>query len=131
MNILVGYDGSRESKKALKLAQKRAKVMGAKIVVVYAIVRFDSTMNHEAKKAEQVLQCEVHEMLIDGRIPYETRLLSGTQNRGDQVAEFAETHNIAEIIIGAPKRSGIGKPALGSTVRQIVLNAPCPVITVN
>ena len=131
MNILVGYDGSPESKKALKLAQQHAEVMAAKIVAVYAIVRFDSTMYHEVKKAERMLQYEVREMLVTGRIPYETRLLSGIQDRGDQIADFAATHNIAEIIIGAPKRSGIRAAVLGSTARQLILNAPCPVVTTN
>ena len=31
MNILVGYDGSNESKDALKLAQKHAKVSAQKL----------------------------------------------------------------------------------------------------
>jgi nucleotide-binding universal stress UspA family protein len=131
MNILVGYDGSHESKKALKLARKHAKARGAKIVVVYAIVRYDSMMNHEVQKARQVLQCEVQEILNDGRVPYETDLLLGMQDPGDQIADYAQGHKTDEIIIGAPKRSGNGLPVSGSTARHIMLNAPCPVVTVD
>ena len=95
------------------------------------IVRFDPMMNHEVQKARQVLQCGVREILTDGRVPCETHLLLGMQDPGDQAADYAEGHHSDEIIIGAPKRSGNGATMLGSTVRHIVLNAPCPVVSVD
>ena len=48
-----------------------------------------------------------------------------------QLVEFAERYHVDEIIIGAPKRTRVGKLLFGSTAQYIVLNAPCPVVTVN
>lgn len=131
MNILVGYDGSRESKKALKFAQKQAEAMGAKIEVVRAIARVDPLNYYEIEKAEQELEWGVKEILVNGEVPYETHLILGKNSVEEQLLGFAEVHNIDEIIIGAPKRSKIGKLLLGSTTQHIILNARCPVATVN
>jgi nucleotide-binding universal stress UspA family protein len=131
MNILVGYDGSHESKNALKLAQKHAKAMHAKIEVARAITRWDPLDYYAIQKAEQELEWGVQEILVNGKVPYETHLLLGMRSAEDQLTDFAEKYNIDEIIIGAPKRSRIGKLLLGSTAQYIILNAPCPVATVN
>ena len=131
MNILVGYDGSQESKKALEFAQKLAEAMKAKIEVVQAITRSDPLDYHEIEKAEQQLEWGVKEILVNDEVPYETHLLLSINSTQDQLLGFAEMNNIDEIIIGAPKRSKIGKLLLGSTAQNIILNAQCPVITVN
>ena len=44
--------------------------------------------------------------------------------------QIAEEKKVDEIIIGLSKRSQIGKLLFGSTARQILLVAPCPVLTV-
>jgi len=131
MNILVGYDGSHESKKALKLAQKHAKAMDAKIEVARTITRWDPLDYHEIQKIEQDLEWGVQQILVNGKVPYETHLLLGMYSPEEQLLDFAETYNVDEIIIGAPKRSRIGKLLLGSTAQYLILNAPCPVATVN
>ena len=131
MNILVGYDGSQESKKALEFAQKHAEAMSAKIEVVRAITRLDPLNYHEIEKAEQELEWGVKEILVNGEVPYETHLILSASSAEEQLLDFAVMHNIDEIFIGAPKRSKIGKLLLGSTAQHIILNARCPVATVN
>ena len=131
MKILVGYDGSQESKKALGLAQRHAEAMDAKIEVVRAINRSDPLDYHIIENAEQELEWGVKEILVKGEAPYETHLLLSPNSAEDQLLAFAEMNNIDEIFIGAPKRSRIGKLLLGSTAQHIILNALCPVVTVN
>ena len=131
MNIVVGYNGSNESKDALRLAQKHAKELGAKIEVATAINRWGSLEYHKIQEAEQELDLGVKEILNGDSDLYETHLLVNDLSPGDQLLEFAERYHADEIIIGAPKRSRVGKLLSGSTAQYIVLNAPCPVVTVN
>ena len=131
MKILVCYDGSDESEKALKLALSHAKAFEAKIDVVKAISRVNPLDYQDIKKAEQELELKSQEILNMEGTPYESHLLVNELNVCAQLVGFAGRFNIDEIIIGAPKRSRVGKFLLGSTAQYIILNAPCPVVTVN
>lgn len=131
MNILVGYNGSNESKDALKLAQKHAKKLGAKIEVASAINRWDPLEYHKIQEAEQELDREVKKNLNGDNASYETHLLVNDLSPGDQLVKFAERYLVDEIIIGASKKSRVGKLLFGSTAQYIILNAPCPVVTVS
>ena len=131
MKILVGYDGSNESKEALRLAKKHAKGMDAKIEIANAIARSDPLEYHKIQETEQELDLDVKEILNGDNALYDTHLLVSDLSSGDQLVAFAERYDIDEIIIGVPKRTRVGKALFGSTVQHIILNAPCPVVTVN
>jgi len=131
MKILVGYDGSNEAKDALKLAQKHAKKLGAKIEVATAINRYDPLEYDKIQETEQELDLAVKEILNGDNALYDTHLLVSDLSSGDQLVAFAERYHVDEIIIGAPKRTRVGKALFGSTIQHIILNSPCPVVTVN
>ena len=130
MKILVGYDGSNQGKDALKLAQKHAKVCGAKIEVVKSISRYHPLDYNIIKVAEEELEQEIRNQLNGAHESYETHLLVDSRSTGQSLVRFAELEKIDETIIGARKRSKIGKLLLGSTAQYVVLHAPCPVITI-
>ena len=131
MNILVGYNGSKESKEALKLAQKHAKELGAKIEIATSIFRIEPMKYYDIQTAEQELEWGVKEVFNGDETPYDTHFLVNAMSIGDQLVEFAERHDIDEIIIGVRKRSNVDKMLFGSTAQHVILNAPCPVVTVN
>ena len=130
MNILVGYDGSNEAKDALKLAQKHAKSFGGKIMVVKSVTRNHPLDHSLIQAAEEELEREVRNQLNGDKISYETRLVVSSNSTGKNIIWFAEIVEVDEIIIGARKRSKVGKLLLGSTAQYVILNAPCPVITI-
>ena len=130
MNILVGYDGSNEAKNALKLAQKHAKAFGAKIAVVKSVTRHHPLDHSIIQVAEEGLEREIRNQLNGDNNSYETHLLVDSHSTGKNLVWFAELEKIDEIIIGARKRSKVGKLLMGSTAQYVILNAPCPVITI-
>lgn len=127
MKILVGYDGSRSSKEALKLAIKHALAFFATVDVVTSMEKGEEVEDEEkallglagVKSAvvEKGINCNTH-LLIRGRSP------------GEDLVEFAADNKIDEIIVGVKKRSKVGKLLLGSTAQFVILEAGCPVVSV-
>ena len=129
MKILVGYDGSNMAKAALELAKKRAKVWGAKIDVVNCMAQSRNLEYGDIRKVEENLEDEVRNILNSEKIPYETHLVVSGLESGEDLVQFAKENKIDEIIIGIRKRSKVGKLVFGSTTQYVILNAPCPVVS--
>ena len=49
---------------------------------------------------------------------------------GEDLVRLAKEHKVNEIIVGVRRRSKVGKLVFGSTAQYVILNAPCPVVTV-
>ena len=130
MNILVGYDGSTAAREALELARKRAKVWGAKIEVVQCMARNRELNYDDIQKVERQLEREVHDQFNSDDITYETHLVISGQQSGEDLVLFAEQNKVDEIVIGLQKKSKAGKLLFGSTAQYVILNAPCPVVSV-
>jgi nucleotide-binding universal stress UspA family protein len=130
MKIVVGYDGSNVAKDALKLAQKHSKLLGAKIMAVKSVTRYHPLDYSLIQEAEEKLEREIRSQLNGDITNYETRLLVSSNSTGQNLIEFAELIKSNEIIIGVRKRSKVGKLLLGSTAQYVILNAPCPVVTI-
>ena len=130
MNILVGYDGSNAAKDALKLAKNHAKAFGAKIEVVQSVTRHHPLDFSLIQVAEENLEREIRNQFNGDITNYETHLLVDSHSTAKNLVWFAELEKTDEIIIGARKKSKVGKLLMGSTAQYVILNAPCPVITI-
>ncbi|UCF90276.1 MAG: universal stress protein [Desulfobacterales bacterium] len=130
MNILVAYDGSDVAKDALQLAQKRAKIWQAEINVVRHLDQSREIGYEEIHKAEDQLHKEVRAFLKDENDSFRTHLLVSSLTAGEEIVEFAARIHADEIVVGVRRRSRVGKLFFGSTAQYIVLNAPCPVVTI-
>jgi len=75
MNIMVAYDGSAEAKDALKLAQKRLKSFGGKIMVVKSVSRNHPLDHNVIQAAEEELEREIRNQLNGFNTSYKTRLV--------------------------------------------------------
>ena len=49
---------------------------------------------------------------------------------GEDILKIAEEKQAEEIVIGIQRKSKVGKLLFGSTAQFIIMNAPCPVVTV-
>ena len=127
MKILVAYDGSDMAKKALALAQEHAKGFDAKIYVLHSLVTDIAQKQHQQDERDME---DVKGLLERGGFSFETHLTVRSMMPGEHLVEFAEENRIDEIILGLRKRSKVGKLILGSTAQYVILNAPCPVVSV-
>jgi nucleotide-binding universal stress UspA family protein len=129
MNILVGYDGSDAARQALVKAQKHAAAFEVTLDVVTVIVRYSNDQSDEIAHAEKLLEAVQKD--CDGKsIACKTHLLIREYSPGESLVEFALENAFEELIIGVRKRSRVGKLLLGSNTQFVILNSPCPVLTV-
>lgn len=129
MKILVGYDGSRQAKDALDLAKKHALAFEAHVYVVTSLFGEDQTGMHEIEEAEQGLEF-AKSVFTESGISMETHLLIRGLSPGEDLVQFARENDIDQIVVGVKKVSPVGKLIFGSNARHVILNAPCPVLTV-
>lgn len=129
MKLLVAYDGSAQAKEALNLAKKHALAFNATVYVVTSLLGGDHTSAEEIKQAQEELDY-TEDFFSDSGIPVETHLLIRGLSPGEDLVQFAQENGIDQIFVGVKKTSPVGKILFGSNARYVILNAPCPVITV-
>jgi nucleotide-binding universal stress UspA family protein len=129
MKILVGYDGSNVSKEAIAVAEKHAKVFKAEIILAHSMVGGPEVPRKDFERAEKNLDAEKN-MLLDKKISCQSILSVRGLQAGEDLVQLAEEQKADEIIIGVRRRSKVGKLLFGSTAQFVILNAPCPVVSV-
>ena len=122
IRILVGYDDSLQSKKALKEAITIAKHFSGFIKVV--------AVHEKGKKKEaEVAILEVAQRLEQEEVAHDTLLVLGS-NPADTLVIMAKQENFELIVVGS---RGLGHKVsilLGSVSKQVVSNAYCNVLVI-
>ena len=129
MKILVGYEESRVADEALKLAHKHAKAFGADVLIMTSLEQSPTLKKEDIDKAESRLE-KVKKQFTADEISCETHALVSYQSAGEDLVSFAKENDVDEIIIGVKRRSKVGKLVFGSNAQYIILEAPCPVLSV-
>ena len=129
MKILVGFDRSNTAKAALDVAIKHAHAVGGELMVITSMVEGKDDNLHDITGAESDL--EAAKTLADAvGVPCTTHLLIRGMMPGEDLVRFGEEHKTELIVVGIRRRSKVGKLLMGSTAQYVILNAPCPVLTV-
>ena len=129
MNILVGYDGSKVAADALELAKKYARAFDAKVFIVTSMVGGPEVAREDFEKAEKELEFAKTDFK-KAEIPCEARLSVRGLEPGEDLVQFAEENKIDQIIVGIRRRSKVQKLVFGSNAQYVILEAPCPVLSV-
>jgi nucleotide-binding universal stress UspA family protein len=79
---------------------------------------------------EDRLEAEVKDILGGDGPSFEVQLLLTELTPGEQLVRFAKDEKIDQIFLGIQKKSKVGKFIFGSTAQFVILNAPCPVVTI-
>ncbi len=127
--ILLGYDGTRTAKEALNVALFHARHFHAEVDVAWSLAGGQATSQEEIDVAQDGLQ-HVESLFREAQIPCQVHLLIRGLSPGEDLVRFAQEHGVGEIVIGVRRRSQVGKLIFGSTARYVILNAPCPVVSV-
>jgi nucleotide-binding universal stress UspA family protein len=122
IRILVGYDDSLQSKKALKEAITIAKHFSGFIKVV-------NVYEKGKKKEAEAAILEVEQRLEQEKVAHDTLLALGS-NPAETLVSMAKQENFELIVVGS---RGLGRKVsilLGSVSRQVVSNAHCNVLVI-
>lgn len=154
--ILVPYDGSEPSNKALDHAVNIAKMSGkSEVIVIHVIAELPYyhfierparsiktgekiTLSQYLKEVYELMEESANDVLdkkkeeikkISG-LEIKTKLLIG--HISNTIIDFAAKENVDLIVIGNVGRSGISKiRTLGSVSRSVSERAPCPVMIIH
>ena len=124
MKFMVCYDNFAE-------AQKHAVRWSAEIKVVSVVTRVEPIKHARLEKMEKRLEQEIQELFKGVEIPYTVQLHVDDAEAGEKIVEIAQRNRVDLIFLGIKKRSKVGKLLFGSTAQYVILNAPCPVISLN
>ncbi len=133
-HILVALDDSDTSKVGLDKAINIAKLSGAKITGVNAVVvhptlvsTVTSYRDYLTKEAEKMLDT-AKEYCKKQEIQFTSEVLQGSP--ASEIAEFAEKQNVDLIVIGSRGHSGIKGAVLGSIANSLVHKSKVAVLVV-
>ena len=129
MKIMVGFDGSKVAVAALELAAEHAQAFGAQVFLVQSMVGGPDVPKKDFENSERELKYHQNEFKKKD-IACESLLSVRGLEPGEDLTRLAQEQQVDEIIMGVRRRSKVGKLVFGSTAQYVILNAPCPVVTV-
>jgi nucleotide-binding universal stress UspA family protein len=136
LSVLVPFDGSESSKKALTRASELAKQDGAEVSVLYVIPRYEEMVDFfktEAiskslyQEAEKI--AESAKRLAAG-LGVQIKAVVQEGHAGEKIVEIADKLKNDLIVMGTHGWRGMNKAILGSTAERIIAYANCPVLVV-
>jgi nucleotide-binding universal stress UspA family protein len=119
--VVAGYVPKPEGDAALRAGVEEARRRGARLVVVHAVGDDDG---------EPSFLGDVRGVLADAGVEHDLRVLERGYDASDQLVAVAEELAADLIVIGLRRRSPVGKLILGPNAQRVLLDAPCPVLTV-
>jgi len=131
MKFMVCYENSVESKDLVEEAQRHAARWGAEIKVVTVLTRVEPIKHEKLAKMEDKLEQEIQALFAGVEVPYTVQLYVDDVEAGEKIVTIAERNRVDLIFLGIRKRSRVGKLLFGSNAQHVILNAPCPVISLN
>lgn len=133
-NVIVGYDGSEQSKRALDRAASLGRA-GAKVTIVTAVDIGSRAAGRSMGALNEDELKEAAEMLDSARADLETQgidahSIEGEGDAADVIVEAAEQTG-ADLIVVGTRGHGTGKRHLvGSVSTKVVHHATCDVLVV-
>ncbi|MGD8366819.1 MAG: universal stress protein [Desulfobacterales bacterium] len=129
MKIMACFDGSNVAEEVVRLAGVHAAAFGGEVWIVTSMAGGPEVARREFDAREREL--DYAKSLVEGKSPAVAAHLSiRGLSPGEDLVQLAREQGVGEIIIGVRRRSRVGKLVFGSTAQYVILNAPCPVVTV-
>ncbi len=130
MKLLVGYDASKASEKALQLARVHAKAFSASVSIVTSLSKTRNEKDLQTVEEAENALAEAKSIFDKEGIACDTHVLIRGVTPGEDLVQYVEDHNVDELLVGVKRTSKVGKLVMGSTAQYVVLKSPCPVVSV-
>jgi nucleotide-binding universal stress UspA family protein len=137
-HIVVGFDGSDSSRRALKEGVRLARLGGGAEVLVTLVEehlpKYPSAVSETTEEREAIdayfvkLQAEAEALGAEHGVKLTVRIVTG--NAPKLLCDVAKEMHADLLVIGASGRSGLWAGMLGSTADKVVDHAPCSVLVV-
>lgn len=129
MSVIVGYLSSKRGRKALELGIEEAKLRETDLVVVHSLHGAGKDEDEDVIQSDRELNDLDQELSALG-IPYSIHNYVRGNEPSQDIVRAAEELGGELIVIGLRQRTAAGKFLLGSNAHDILMDAPCPVLTV-
>lgn len=129
MSVVVGYLSSERGRKALELGIAEAKLRGTDLVVVHSMFGAGKDEDEDVIKTDRQLN-DLDSELAEIGIPYSIHNYVRGNEPAEDIVQAAKELGGELIVIGLRQRTSAGKFLLGSNAHDILMEAPCPVLTI-
>jgi len=135
-SLLVPYDGSEFSRKALKRAVELARADNSKLTILYVIPRYEEMMDFFKTDAiKKSLHLEAEKIIAEAkaivdaaRLPVLTVIREG--HAADEIISTADDKENDLIVMGTYGWKGVSKAIMGSTTNRVVAHGTRPILVV-
>jgi len=128
MTIAVAHQVSATSRLALVEAVKEANYRGTDLAVLHVVDSIDA----DSKEAYRLGVADEIEKVVGAGPPvsWQLHLETAGEDLGDALLRLVDAVKADLLVIGARRRSPVGKALLGSVTQTVILEANLPVLVV-
>lgn len=127
MTIAVAHQVSPTSPLALRHALNEAKLRGTDLAVLHAVDSIDADRTEAYRLG---ISDAIHEVCAGSDVTWRLHLVVANADLGGALVRLADEVGAELLVIGARRRSAVGKALFGSVAQTVVLEAKMPVLVV-
>jgi nucleotide-binding universal stress UspA family protein len=129
MSVIVGYMSAERGRAALELGISEAKLRNTDLVVVHSLHGAGVDDDEDVVASDRELEIIDEELSKEG-ITYSIHNFVRGNAPAEDIVQAAGDLGGELIVIGLRQRTSAGKFLLGSNAHDILMTAPCPVLTI-
>jgi nucleotide-binding universal stress UspA family protein len=129
MSVIVGYMSSDRGRAALDLGLEEARLRDTDLIVIHSLHGAGVDDDEDVVASDRELET-IDEMLSKEGINYSIHNFVRGNSPAEDIVQAAADYDGRLIVIGLRQRTSAGKFLLGSNAHDILMNAPCPVLTI-
>ena len=128
MTVAVAHQVSATSRKALVQAVQEAKYRETDLAVLHVV----DSIDHDREEAYRLGVSDEIEKVVgqEGSISWRLHLATAGADLAGALLELVDSIGADLLVIGARRRSPVGKALLGSVAQTVILEANLPVLVV-
>ncbi len=129
MSVIVGYMSAERGRAALELGISEAKLRSTDLVVVHSLHGSGVDDDEDVVASDRDLEIIDEELSKEGII-YSIHNFVRGNDPAEDIVQAAKDLGGELVVIGLRQRTSAGKFLLGSNAHDILMSAPCPVLTI-